>query len=229
MGTVTNAILVKDNQPITSRKLLDITADIKQRTEAIAERRGKTQAELNELREKQLAAQKKADADKRAAEAEHKAYVQKIADAQRKENDRKVEAERIAAKEADKRAKEKEVLNKIRMAELEKQIAAKKAWEADQRIQDQYLPIRRDVEAMVGKLETMVSERNPLRDQVKALAINKKIKPQDLVRLRTAAVAVADWFNDWVAPQFAPQLKAAQKIAVEKHKAAQIRTERSGA
>lgn len=229
MGTVTNAILVKDNQPITSRKLFDITAEIKQRTEVIAERRGKTQAELNELREKQLATQKKAKEDEKAAEAAHKAYVQKLADAKRDENNRKADADAKAAKAADTRAKEKEVLNKVRMAELDAQIIAKKEWEAEQRVQDAYLPIRRDVEAMIGKLELMVSERNPLREAVKALAINKKIKPQDLVRLRAAAVAVADWYNDWVAPQFAPEMKAAQKAAVMNRKATQIRTERSEA
>jgi len=229
MGAVTNAILVKDNQPITSRKLFDITAEIKQRTEVIAERRGKTQAELNELREKQMAAQKKAKEDEKAAEAEHKALVQKLADAKRDENNRKADALAAQIKEADTRAKDKEALNKVRRAELDAQLEAKKEWEAQQRVQDLYLPVRRDVEAMIGKLETMASERNPMREQVKALVNCKRVKPQDLVRLRVAAVAVADWFNDWVAPQFAPEMKGAQKVAVMNRKAAQIRTDRSGA
>ncbi len=229
MGAITNAVLVKDNQPITSRKLFDITAEIKQRTEVIAERRGKTQAELNELREKQMAAQKKAKEDEKAAEAEHKALVQKLADAKRDENNRKADALAAQIKEADTRARDKEALNKVRRAELDAQLEAKKEWESQQRIQDAYMPIRRDVEAMIGKLETMVSERNPLREQVKSLVNCKRVKPQDLVRLRVAAMAVADWFSAWVAPQFAPEMKGAQKVAVMKRKAAQIRTDRSGA
>ena len=81
------------------------------------------------------------------------------------------------------------------------------------------MPIRRDVEAMLGKLERTVSESNPFREDVKSLATRKGITAVDKQRLRVAAVAVADWYNDWVAPQFAPELKAAQKIAVDKRKA----------
>jgi hypothetical protein len=176
-----------------------------------------------------MAAQKKAKEDEKAAEVEHKALVQKLADAKREENNRKADALAAQIKEADTRAKDKEALNKVRRAELDAQLEAKKLWEAEQRSQDAYMPIRRDVEAMIGKLETMVSERNPLREQVKSLVNCKRVKPQDLVRLRVAAVAVADWFNDWVAPQFAPEMKGAQKVAVMKRKAAQIRTDRSGA
>jgi ParB/RepB/Spo0J family partition protein len=202
MGAVTNAILVKDNQPITSRKLFDITAEIKQRTEVIAERRGKTQAELNELREKQMAAQKKAKEDEKAAEAEHKALVQKLADAKRDENNRKADALAAQIKEADTRAKDKEALNKVRRAELDAQLEAKKLWEAEQCKQDLYLPVRRDVEAMIGKLDTMASERNPMRELVKALAREKKLTPVDRERLRKAAITVSDWFGGWVAAQF---------------------------
>jgi hypothetical protein len=202
MGAVTNAILVKDNQPITSRKLFDITAEIKQRTEVIAERRGKTQAELNELREKQMAAQKKAKEDEKAAEVEHKALVQKLADAKREENNRKADALAAQIKEADTRAKDKEALNKVRRAELDAQLEAKKLWEAEQCKQDLYLPVRRDVEAMIGKLDTMASERNPMRELVKALAREKKLTPVDRERLRKAAITVSDWFGGWVAAQF---------------------------
>ena len=78
LGAVNNSILVKNNQPITARKLFDITADIKQRTEAVQERRGKTQAELEILRAKQIEAQAKAKADSDKAEAERKALVKKM-------------------------------------------------------------------------------------------------------------------------------------------------------
>jgi DNA repair exonuclease SbcCD ATPase subunit len=211
------------------KEIIKFLADVKRTHIVVQERRGKTLAELSELREKQLAAQKKAKEDAKKAEEDHKALVQKLADAERDENNRKADALAAKLKESDIRAKDKEALNKTRMKELEAQLAEKKSWESEQRIQDEYAPIRRDVEAMISKFEMMVSERNPLREAVKSLASNKKVKPQDLVRLRTAAVAIADWFNDWVAPQFAPELKAAQKVAVDKHKATKTRTEGSGA
>ena len=77
-----------------------------------------------------------------------------------------------------------------------------------------------DVEVMLGKFETMVSERNPLREDVKALAKLKALRPEDRKRLRTAAVAVSDWYSSWVAAQFAPlpTAKAELKEMAKKEK-----------
>jgi len=229
LGAVNNSVLVKDGKPVSASKLYEITSDLKQRTEKIQERRGKTQAELAELREKQLAAQIKAKDDEQKAEAERKALVKKLADAQRAENERKADALKAELKAKDERAKEKEALNKLRMAELDAQLEAKKQWEKEQRVQDDYAPVRRDVETMMTKLETIVSEKNPFREQVKALAYNKKLLATDRLRLRKAVMAVSNWYADWVVPQFSPELKAMQKQAVVKLKEKQLRTERSGA
>ncbi len=228
LGAINNSVLVKDNQPITARKLFDITADIKQRHVAEVERRGKNAEEIAKLRQARLEEAAKAKAEARRAEEEHNALVKKRVDALREENIRKAEALAKEIKEKDQRAKEKEVLNKLRRAEFDAQLEAKKAWEAAQVKQDEYLPIRRDVEAMLGKLERIVSAGNPFREDVKSLATRKGITPEDKVRLRKAAVAVADWYFDWVAPQFAPELKAAQKRAVETRKATQSKPKGKG-
>lgn len=219
LGKINKAVLVKDKQPITVLKLSQITTDIKQRHEREVVRQGKTAAELEALRAKQLAAQAKAKADEKAAEEAHKALVKKLADAQREENERKADALAKQIKDNDARAKEKEALNKVRMKELDKQLAAKKEWEAQQVVQDAYMPIRRDVEAMIGKLERTVSESNPFREDVKSLSTRKGLKPEDKLRLRKAAMAVSDWYGDWVAPQFAPEMKATQKRTAEARKA----------
>jgi hypothetical protein len=216
-------------RPITTSELSKITKEINQNVVAVQERQGKTQAEIAELREKQLAAQIKAKADEKAADEAHKALVKKLADAERADNERKADELKAKLKAEDKRAQEKEVLNKLRSAELDSQIAAKREWEAKQQVQDAYLPIRRDVESMLGKLERTVSESNPFREDVKSLSTRKGITAVDRQRLRTAVVAVADWYNDWVAPQFAPELKAAQKVAANKRKAVQSKTKGSGA
>jgi ParB-like chromosome segregation protein Spo0J len=228
LGAITNAVLVKDKQPISARKLFDITSDIKNRTEVIQERRGKSAEEIAKLNAQRLEAQAKAKAEEKKAEDARKVLIKAEADARRAENERKADALAAERKEKDKRAQEKEILNKLRMAELDAQLKAKKEWEASQQVQDAYLPIRRDVEAMLGKLETIVSERNPFREQVKSLATRKGITAVDKQRLRVAVVAVADWYNDWIAPQFAPELRAAQKRAVDTRKANQLRPKGKG-
>jgi hypothetical protein len=225
LGKANNSLLSKDGKPISSTKLIEITDTIKQRHVAEVVRRGKTQAELEVIRAKQLEAQAKAKADEKAAEEAHKALVKKLADAQREENLRKTDALAKQIKDNDARAKEKEALNKVRMAELEKQLAAKKEWEAQQVVQDAYLPIRRDVETLITRWETKVSEHDAEREQVKALAKLKALRPEDRLRLRKAAVAVADHYSDWVAAQFAPlptvkaEFKEMKKREVAKRKA----------
>ena len=191
-------------RPATEKELYVATSEIKRNVETVKERENKTAAEITKIREAQLAVQAKAKADAEKAEAEHKDLLKKEADARREENNRKADALAKQIKEKDERAKAKEVNNQIAMAALEEKLAQKKAWESEQRIQDAYLPIRRDVESMIGKFETLVSERNSLREDVKALAKLKALRPEDRKRLRTAAAAVGDWFSDWVAAQFAP-------------------------
>ena len=225
LGKISSKVLLKDGQPISSKRLLEITTDIKVRHEAEVVRRGKTQAELGALRAKQLEAQAKAKADEKKAEEDHKALVKKLADAQREENLRKTDALAKQIKDNDARAKEKEALNKVRMAELDAQLKAKREWEAQQVVQDAYLPIRRDVETLITRWETKVSEHDAEREQVKALAKLKALRPEDRLRLRKAAVAVADHYSDWVAAQFAPlptvkaEFKEMKKREVAKRKA----------
>jgi hypothetical protein len=195
------------------REIIPMVSDIKQRHVAQVERRGKTAAELEALRAKQLEAQAKAKADEKAAEEEREALFQKYSDARREENNRKADKAAEERKGADERAKLKEKLNKLRMAELDEKIAQKKAWEAEQRIQDAYSSIRRDVESMVGRLERTVEEHNPFRDEVKALAKLRKLKAEDRERLRQAALAVGEWYRGWVAAQFVPLVTEEQELA----------------
>ena len=89
-------------------------------------------------------------------------------------------------------------------------------------VQDAYLPIRRDVETLITRWETKVSERDAEREQVKALAKLRALRPEDRMRLRKAAVAVAGHYDAWVAAQFAPlptekaELKEMKKREVAK-------------
>ena len=158
------------------------------------------------------------------AEEAHKALLKKEADARRAENDHKADVLAAKRKEADERAKEKEALNKLRMTELDAKIAQKKEWEKQQRVQDDYAPIRRDVETLVIRWETKVSEKDGEREQVKALAKLKALRPEDRLRLRKAAVAVADHYSTWIAAQFAPLPTAEEELKeMAKREKAKIR------
>ncbi len=215
-------INVKD---LPIRAIIPMISEIKERVEKVQARRDKTAAEITAYNEEQRALKAKAKADEEAAEAQRKATLQKLADAKRKEQEDRADALAAKLKENDQRAKDKEALNKKRMKELDETIARKKAWEAEQRVIDAYLPIRRDVEALLSKWTRRVSERDDEREQVKALAKLKALTPTDRLRLRKASVAVADHYNDWVAPQFAPlptakaEFKTMAKREVAKRKA----------
>jgi hypothetical protein len=202
LGKISSKVLVKDGQPISSKKLLEITTDIKVRHEAEVIRRGKTQAELNELREKQIAAQAKAKADEKEAEEKHKALLKKEADARREENNRKADELAAKRKDEDERAKAKEELNKKRVKELDEKIAQKKAWEAEQRIVDAYAPIRRDVESFISKYEMKASERNPEREEIKSLVRRKGLRTEDRARMQRVLRDYANFLYDWALPLF---------------------------
>ncbi len=224
LGKINSSVLVKDGKPISSTQLARVASDIKQRHVAEVVRRDKTAAEIAEYNTQQSALKAKAKADAEAAEVERRATLQKIADAKRKEQEDKADALKAKQKENDERAKAKDALNKQRMKELDEKIAQKKAWESEQRVIDAYMPIRRDVEALISRWEKKVSERDDEREQVKALAKLRDLRPEDRLRLRKAAVAVADHYNEWIAPQFAPlptvkeELKTMAKREVAKRK-----------
>jgi hypothetical protein len=224
VGKADNTILVKDNRPISATKLSEIITNIKQRHVAEVVRQGKTAAELEALRAKQLEAQAKAKADEKARDEANKALLKKEADARREENYKKQQALAMQIKDNDERAKAKEALNKVRMKQLEEQIAAKKAWEAEQVVQDDYRQIRSAVENLITRWETKVSERDAEREQVKALAKLSALRPEDRRRLRKAAVDVANHYDAWVAAQFAPlptakaELKEMKKRETAKRK-----------
>jgi hypothetical protein len=224
LGKINASILINEGKPISSTKLLTITTDLKQRHEREVVRREKTAAEIAEYNEQQRLLKAKLKADAEVAEVERRATLQKIADAKRKEQEDKADALKAKQKENDERAKAKDALNKQRIKELDEKIAQKKAWESEQRVIDAYMPIRRDVEALISRWEKKVSERDDEREQVKALAKLRDLRPEDRLRLRKAAVAVADHYNEWIAPQFAPlptvkeELKTMAKREVAKRK-----------
>ena len=232
LGKISSSILIKDERPIAAFKLAEITTNLKQRHVAEVVRRGKTQEELAKLREEQLAMQKKIQADTKKAEEDHKALLKKLADAQRAENEKKADELKAKLKAEDKRAQEKEVLNKLRAAELEEKLEKKKAWEAEQRQQDAYLPLRRDAENFIKRYETKITESNPEREEVKALNRTLiggvRLTPADRARAQRAIRDYANWIYDWVLPQLSPELKAAQKRTVDSRKATQPKPKTKG-
>lgn len=218
--------------PLTTNELLTLTSEIKRDVERVRLRENKTAEEAQKIERelRELEAKRKADAKK--AEEEHKALLKKLADAERAENEKKADALKARLKADDKRAQEKEVLNKLRAAELDEKLKKKKEWEEQQRQQDEYLPLRRDVENFIKRYETKITESNSEREDVKALnrtlAGGVRLAPADRARAQRAVRDYANWLYDWVLPQLSPELKAAQKRTVDARKVTQPKPKTKG-
>src|ERR1035437_3161293 len=206
------------------REIIPMVSDIKQRHIIQVERQGKTAAELEALRAKQLEAQARAKAEEKARDDAREASLKEQAKAREEENYRKADALAAKLKRQQEESRNVEERNKIALKALEEKIAQKKAWEAEQQVQDAYASIRRDVENLITRWETKVSERDAEREQVKALAKLSALRPEDRRRLRKAAVDVANHYDAWVAAQFAPlptakaEFKEMKKREVAKRK-----------
>lgn len=217
-----------------AKEIIKLLSDVKKNYKTEQERRGKSAEEQAKIRQQQLELQEKTKAEEKKAEEDRKALLKKMADAQREENDRKADALKKQLKENDERAKQKEVLNKLRAKELEEKLEQKRLWEAQQRQQDLYQPLRRDVENFISRYEMKITERNPEREEVKALNRTLtggiRLKPEDRARAQRAVRDYANWLYDWVLPQLAPELKAEQKRKAEAQKATQPKSKgKSGA
>ncbi len=195
-----------------AKKIIQIVSDVKQREVKIIERREKTAAEVAEFdkQQREIQAARKKIADE--AEAARKKLIADLAKAKLEEDKPKIAEvkERIAAKEA--YAVEKELNLKVRAAELDKQVEARKATEAAQQKVDEYLPVKREAERILHKLEGDTSTtKEALAAEVKALA-RLPLNNTDRERLRQAAMAYGTWLLEWVAQQFLPPFAASKKL-----------------
>jgi hypothetical protein len=217
-GRFNDALLVTQDRtgakvPITTRELQRITADIKREVETVDKRTetAKKEAERLDAEQRKIQAEQKA-AEQKAEVAKQK-LVQQIVDAKKEEDDKQAELLKKRLAEAKAAEKEDAVLFKLRQFELNEKVKERKQQESEARKEDEYLPIRREVERILHKLEgSTATGREALAEEVKALA-RMKLNTPDRERLRQAALVMGTWYSEWVAVQFLPPLSVKKAMS----------------
>ena len=201
------AIKTSDIKDMNWLELGKFVADIKQRRERIILRETHTRKEIVKINAESQRIQAEQKKQERKAEDERKALVKKLAEAKKEEDTKKakeirdrLDAQDEAAAKAEETFKEK---NKV----LDAKVQQVKQHEAEAKEADKYLPIRKEADRIVHKLERRDEEA-----EIKALA-RRALNANDRERLRQAALKLGEWYNTWVADLFLPPLSTKSLLA----------------
>jgi hypothetical protein len=201
------AIKTSDIKDMNWSQLGKFVADIKQRRERVILRETHTKEEIVKINAESARLQAEQKERERKADEEHKALVKKLAEAKREEDTRKakeirdrLDAQDEATAKAEETFKEK---NKV----LDAKVQQVKQNEQKAKEQDKYLPIRKEADRIVHKLE-----RRDEEEEIKALA-RRPLNANDRERLRQAALKLGEWYNTWVADLFLPPLSTKSSLA----------------
>ena len=201
------AIKTSDIKEMNWSQLGKFVADIKQRRERIILRETHTKEEIVKINAESARLQAEQKERERKADEEHKALVKKLAEAKREEDTRKakeirdrLDAQDEATAKAEETFKEK---NKV----LDAKVQQVKQNEQKAKEQDKYLPIRKEADRIVHKLE-----RRDEEEEIKALA-RRPLNANDRERLRQSALKLGEWYNTWVADLFLPPLSTKSSLA----------------
>lgn len=198
--------------PVTTNELLRITTDIKRDVEIVDKRAVEKKQTAAEFDKQQRAIQAQLKEVAAQAETARKKLVSDLAKAKVEENKPKVEAikEKIAEKEQ--YAVEKKLNLEVRAAELDKKVEQRKVQEAEAKKEDAYLPIKREVERILHKLEgETATTKEALVAEIKSLA-RQPLNNTDRERLRQAALKYGTWYSEWAAQQFLPPLSSKRDL-----------------
>jgi hypothetical protein len=183
-------------QGLKINQLLVMTRDIKKRLEKTSAAAKVIQADVKKHTE-QMA---KLDADRHAAE---QAYKERQEELRRKETEAHKAEDEKAAKEwaeeqrvAKERAAERRLIFETKRAGLDAKIEESKERADAAQTRDKNLSTRYAVSTMLGKLKTIVSERNAFREEIKALSRDKAVTAAERENLRQAFLAAGDWYTE---------------------------------
>jgi hypothetical protein len=201
------AIKTSDIKDMNWSQLGKFVADIKQRRERVILRETYTKEEIVKINAESQRIQAEQKEQERKAEDERKALVKKLAEAKKEEDTKKakeirdkLDAQDEATAKAEETFKEK---NKV----LDAKVQQVKQHEAEAKEADKYLPIRKEADRIVHKLERRDEEA-----EIKALA-RRALNANDRERLRQAALKLGEWYNTWVADLFLPPLSTKSSLA----------------
>jgi hypothetical protein len=193
-----------------AKKIIQIVSDVKQREVKVIERREKTAEEMAayDTKQRELAKARKEAEEK--AESERKRLVEAKAAAIKADNvqrtkdiQARLDAKDAAEKLAAETFTEKNLALEVKMAEV-------KAAAVEAKKMDAYMPVKREVERILHRMEA-VSSASALAEEVNALS-RQPLNCNDRERLRQAAIATGTWYIDWVAMQFVPPFAASKKL-----------------
>ncbi len=187
-------------------------SELRQRESKVAARTEALKKEAAEIDAKQR--QLQADIREREAkeEAKRKELVAKMAEAKREEDEKKAREIKERLEFAAKGAADKAVLDGIRMAALEAKVEETKKREMEAKKEDAYLPIKREVERILHKLEgSTATSKDALAEEIKSLA-RQALNNTDRERLRQAALNFGTWYCEWVSVQFLPPFGAKRSL-----------------
>ena len=182
-------------------------ADAKAHRERTVLRIVKTKDEIAKLNAEALRIQAEQKAKEKTIADAKAALVKKLAEAKR-EGDAKAAKEakeRMAVKEAE--AEKAAETFEVKKAALNVKVAEVKQKEVTAKEEDKYLPVRKEADRIVHKLERRDEEA-----EIKALA-RRPLNANDRERLRQAALKLGEWYNTWVADLFLPPLSTKSSLA----------------
>lgn len=174
-------------------------SDIRRREKARETSMREVQAAEKEILNQQLKLERETKERKAKEREEYDQSLRKEAEARIEEDKREVARQQQRRKDLEEQAKEKEVIDKVKMAAIDAKVAASKEKAERLKKENDYAPILRDVECFLGELET--TQAKLLTDNVRSLA-KRNLSLKDKQRVWEALTGFSDWAGGWAAAQF---------------------------
>jgi hypothetical protein len=207
-----NLLVTKDRTgekvPITTSELLKITSEIKRNVDRVDKTKEEIRKAEQEAIKESLRLEKERKEREKKAKDEYEASIKKEAEARREKD--KAEVKRLQKEREENAAalEEKKVVDSIRISVLNEKVEAAKKKEKELRTQNEYAPIRREVETLLFKL----GNDPAWTEEAKALS-RKKLTPEDRERLRSATLKRGSWYNDFLSSLFLPTMTVTKQLA----------------
>ena len=192
---------------VSAKKIITLAADVNKREVKIAERKDKTKEEIAALDREARAIEAERKAREKAIEEKEEQLLKEMKEARKAEDEKKAQEIQDRIKAANEAAKKKDEDDVVKLLDLEVKINERKEKEVEQRKEDLYVPIRKEVDRIVHLLE-----RRDEEEELKALS-RKGINPGDRERVRQAAMKKGSWFTDVIQDMFLPPISVKKKLS----------------
>ena len=194
-------------QYLGAKAIIKVVSDVKEREVKIAERKEKTKEEIAALDREARAIEAERKAREKAIEEKEEQLLKEMKEARKAEDEKKAQEIQDRIKAANEAAKKKDEDDVVKLLDLEVKINERKEKEVEQRKEDLYVTLRKEVDRIVHLLE-----RRDEEEELKALS-RKGINPGDRERVRQAAMKKGSWFTDVIQDMFLPPISVKKKLS----------------